>query len=109
MSAPFEVTTENFQTEVVGSDVPVLLDFWATWCGPCKSIAPVLDELAAQFDGRMRVGKVNVDEQGVLSQAFGVRSIPTLAVVVGGEIVHVEAGFKGKAAVAALFRLHARP
>ncbi len=107
MSAPFVVTIENFQSDVVGSELPVLVDFWATWCGPCKAIGPILDELAEAFDGKMRVGKVNVDEQGALSQAFGVRSIPTLAVVKNGEIVHVEAGFKGRAAVEALFQAHA--
>ncbi len=106
MSAPFTVTVENFQSQVVGADVPVLLDFWATWCGPCKAIAPLLDELAETYAGRMLVGKVNVDEQGVLSQAFGVRSIPTLAIVKGGEIVHVQAGFSGRAAVEKLFEDH---
>ena len=103
MSAPFEVTIDTFDTTVVASQEPVILDFWATWCGPCKAIAPLLDELAATHEGKVKVGKVNVDQQQALAQAFGVRSIPTLAIVKGGEIVHLEAGFRGREAVEALF------
>ena len=103
MSAPFTVTADTFDTEVVGSDIPVILDFWAVWCGPCKSIAPILDELSEEYDGRVKVGKINVDEQRALAQAFGVRSIPTLAIVKHGEIEHLEPGVRGREAVVALF------
>jgi len=102
MSKPFSVTAENFN-EVVSEPTPVILDFWAAWCGPCKSISPILDELAEQYDGQVRVGKVNVDEEQALAQAFSVRSIPMLAVVKGGEIVHIEAGFRGRDGVVKLF------
>ena len=103
MSASFAVTADSFDTEVVASSTPVVLDFWAEWCGPCKNIAPILDELAEQYDGKVKVGKINVDEEQALARAFGVRSIPTLAVVKDGEIVHLEAGFRGREAVVALF------
>ena len=103
MAEPFVVTADTFDTEVVGSSTPVILDFWAAWCGPCKSLSPVLDELANEYDGRVRVGKVNVDEEQALAMAFGVRSIPMLVVVKGGEIVHLEAGFRGRESVVKLF------
>lgn len=102
-NAPFEVTAANFEQEVVQSPLPVVVDFWAPWCGPCKTISPLLDELAEEFAGRVRVGKVNVDEQQPLAQAFAVRSIPTLAAVRGGEITELQVGFRGRAQVAALF------
>lgn len=103
MSAPFTVTVDTFDSEVVTSATPVILDFWAVWCGPCKNISPILDELAEEYDGRVRVGKVNVDEERALAEAFGVRSIPMLAVVKEGQIVHLESGFRGREAVVALF------
>jgi len=104
MSTPFAVTSENFESDVVQSKTPVILDFWAAWCGPCKSLSPILDELAGEYDGKVRVGKVNVDEEQVLAQAFSVRSIPMLAVVRDGEIIHLEAGFRGREGVVALFK-----
>ena len=104
MSASFPVTAAEFDTTVVESETPVILDFWAPWCGPCKTLSPILDELSTEYDGRVRVGKVNVDEEQALAVAFGVRSIPMLVVVKGGEIVHLEAGFRGRDAIEALFR-----
>jgi thioredoxin 1 len=87
-----EVTTENFEQEVLQSDVPVLIDFWAEWCMPCKMIAPVLDEMAEEYDGKLKIGKLNVDEQGELAARYNVVSIPTLMVFKGGEIAGQQIG-----------------
>ncbi len=84
--AVFEVTTENFEKEVLGSDLPVLVDFWASWCAPCAMLAPTVDEIAAELEGKIRVGKVNVDEQVHLASQFRIVSIPTLMLFEGGEI-----------------------
>ena len=78
-----KITKENFESEVLKSDVPVLLDFWATWCGPCKMIAPVLEEIAAERDD-IKIGKIDVDSEGELAVKFGVMSIPTLIVMENG-------------------------
>ena len=84
---PVEVTDTNFQNEVLKSDKPVLLDFWAEWCGPCKMIAPVVEELANEYDGKLKVGKVDVDANQQTSMQYGVRSIPTLLIFKGGKVV----------------------
>ncbi|HEY7750653.1 MAG TPA: thioredoxin [Ignavibacteriaceae bacterium] len=83
---PIEITDENFETEVVNSDKPVLIDFWAVWCGPCKAIAPIVEELAAEYDGVIKVGKLNVDDNQQTSIKFGVRSIPTLLIFKNGKL-----------------------
>ena len=98
------ITKENFETEVLKSDVPVLLDFWATWCGPCMMIAPTLEEIARENAGRLKVGKVNVDEQMELAMKFGVTSIPLLVVMENGQIVKKAVGAMPKAKIEALFK-----
>ena len=98
------VTKENFEVEVLNSEIPVLLDFWATWCGPCMMIAPTLEEIARENAGRLKVGKVNVDEQMELAMKFGVTSIPLLVVMENGQIVKKAVGAMPKAKIEALFK-----
>ena len=82
-----EITDENFQEVVLNSDRPVLVDFWATWCGPCRTVGPIVDELATELEGRAVVGKVNVDSNSDTPLTYGIRSIPTLLIFKNGEIV----------------------
>jgi thioredoxin 1 len=89
MASPntFEVTDANFQTEVAQSTVPVLVDFWATWCGPCKTIAPHVEAIAAAYAGKLRVGKCDIDSNQQIPMQFEIRSIPTLLLFKGGQVV----------------------
>ncbi|MBQ7887986.1 MAG: thioredoxin [Clostridia bacterium] len=98
-------TSETFDQAIAGAQ-PVLVDFWATWCGPCRMIAPVIEEVAGEFEGRAVVGKVDVDEEPGLAQRFGVMSIPTLIVMKGGKVVEQAVGARGKADVAAMISRH---
>ena len=97
------LTSENFTAQVINAAHPVLVDFWAEWCGPCKMIAPVLDELATEYDGRVAIGKVNIDEHPMLATQFGVRAIPTLLLFKGGAVHKQMVGAKGKAELKASF------
>ncbi len=84
---PLEVTDASFQSEVLQSDKPVLVDFWAIWCGPCKMVAPIVEEIAAQYDGKIKVMKMDVDANPQTTMQFGIRSIPTLMIFKGGQVV----------------------
>ncbi|MDR2617481.1 MAG: thioredoxin [Treponema sp.] len=104
MSGHVEITSANFESEVLKSPVPVLLDFWASWCGPCRMIAPSIDQLAQEYAGRVKVGKVNVDEEGDLAAKHGIVSIPTLVVYQQGEIVNQKTGAAPKPEIENLFK-----
>ena len=97
--AVITITKENYDEEVVKSPVPVLLDFWATWCGPCRMLSPIVDEIANEVEGKAKVGKINVDEQPDLAQQFGIMSIPTLVFMKNGEITAKEVGVRSKQAI----------
>ena len=96
------ITLENFENEVIKSDKPVLVDFWAPWCGPCRMLSPVVDEIAEE-NSNIKVGKVNVDEQEELAMRFGIMSIPTLIVFKHGEVVKKTMGVQPQAAILGLF------
>ncbi|MCF7838477.1 MAG: thioredoxin [Candidatus Marinimicrobia bacterium] len=101
MSAPQikNVTEATWQSEVMASALPVLVDFWAPWCGPCKAIAPILDELAGEYEGRLTIAKVNVDEAQALAGQFGIRAIPTMLVIQDGTVREQMTGAMAKAAL----------
>ncbi len=96
MKATIQVTEQNFETEVLQSTQPVIVDFYADWCGPCKMIAPALEEIASELTGRVKVAKVNVDEQSVLAQRYHVQSLPTLLYFQNGEVVNQIIGATSK-------------
>jgi thioredoxin 1 len=90
------INEQNFEQEVVNSDIPVLLDFWAPWCGPCKMLLPVIDEISKEYDGKIKVGKVNTDENMTLSSKFQITSIPCLIIFKGGKAINKMVGFRPK-------------
>ena len=87
-----EINESNFEEVVMNSDKPVVIDFWAAWCGPCKMIAPIIDEMATEYEGKAVIGKVDVDQNGSISAKFGVRNIPTVLIIKNGEVVDKSVG-----------------
>ncbi len=100
--AEITLTKENFEEEAVRSDKPVLIDFWATWCGPCKMLAPIIAEIAEENEGKVKVCKVDVDEQPELAAAFRVSSIPTVIVMKDGKVTNMSVGYRPKDQITAL-------
>jgi thioredoxin 1 len=100
----FHTSDAEFAKQVLESEQPVLVDFWATWCGPCKAIAPTLDALATQYKGKVRVAKLNIDEQQKTAQAYGIRSIPTLLLFKGGKVIEQVVGAVPKARLEETFK-----
>ncbi len=96
MANPVAVTDSTFESEVIDATTPVLVDFWAEWCHPCKMIAPVLEQIASEQDGKLKIAKLNVDENPSLMQRFGIRGIPTLILFKGGQAVETIVGFMPK-------------
>ena len=97
------ITKENFEAEVMNSDRPVLIDFWAPWCGPCRMLSPTISEIAEEYGDKVKVCKVNVDEQGELASTFGIMSIPTLVVIKEGKVVNSVTGVRPKDQIVSMF------
>ena len=104
MNAGIQITASNFQSEVMDSSIPVLLDFWAEWCPPCKMIGPLMDQLANEYAGKVKIGKINVDEENDLAGKHNVVSIPTLIVYKNGSIVRQNVGALPKSGIESLFK-----
>lgn len=98
------ITKNNFENEVLKSDQPVLLDFWAGWCGPCKMLSPIVSQISEKYDGKIRVGKVNVDEEPELANAFQVSSIPLIIVMKNGKVVNSSVGYRPMEQIEALLK-----
>ncbi len=104
MASQLTITNDNFEAEVEKSEVPVLIDFWAEWCMPCRMVAPIVEEIAEAYDGKLKVGRVDVDAQGDLAARFNVMSIPTLIVFNSGEVVGQRVGAVPRPAIEELFK-----
>ena len=100
------LTTATFKSTVATATTPVLVDFWAPWCGPCKAIAPILDELATEFDGKIMITKVNIDENDGIAAEYGIRAIPTMLLFKGGQVAEQIVGMMPKAALKAKLATH---
>ncbi len=100
------LTTESFKSAITSAATPILVDFWAPWCGPCKAIAPVLEELATELDGKLKIAKVNIDEHDSIATEYGVRAIPTMILFKGGKVVETLVGMLPKAALKAKIATH---
>jgi thioredoxin 1 len=96
---PVTITDANFESEVIKSTIPVLIDFWATWCGPCKAIAPIVEDLAKEYDGKVKIGKVDVDDNQQTAIKYGIRSIPTLLIMKNGKVNDTIVGAVPKAQI----------
>ncbi len=104
MAEPIELTEDNFTSEVLEADVPVLIDFWAPWCGPCRMVAPVIDSLADKYEGKIRVAKVNLDEHPALASEYGVRSIPAIFIFNNGEVAERAVGVQPEDTLSAMIQ-----
>ena len=104
MSSGITITGDNFEAEVLQSSVPVLIDFWASWCGPCKMINPLIEQLAGEYAGQIKIGKINVDEENALAEQHGIISVPTLVVYKDGALAAQKIGAAPKHDIEALFK-----
>lgn len=100
------LTTDTFKPAITAATTPVLVDFWAPWCGPCKAIAPILEELATELDGKLKIAKVNIDENDAIAVEYGVRAIPTMILFKGGKVAETLVGMMPKAALKAKVSAH---
>ena len=106
MSATVTIDQDNFTAEVIESDTPVVVDFWAEWCMPCKMVAPVLDQISQDYAGRLKIAKVNVDDAGEIAQKYNIVSIPTLLLFKGGNVVGQQVGAVPRETIESLFKDH---